>query len=84
MTVTRPKSSAERWAYLVEDAKRIMADRTGHSSKEERRWAADTLAVHESGHRWHGGQVAAGVQPQEPAAVTKLPIIMKPPNTQAE
>ena len=83
MTVTRPKSSAERWAYLVEDAKRIVADQA-RRSRAELRWALDTLAVHESGHAWHDGRAAAPIEPTEPAAVTKPPIIMKPPITQAQ
>lgn len=83
MTITRPKSSAERWAYLVGDAKRIVTDPAGRS-KAELRWAEDTLAVHESGHSWHDGRAAANIEPPEPAAVIKPPIIMKPPITQAQ
>jgi len=44
----------------------------------------DTLAVHESGHSWHDGRAAANIEPPEPAAVIKAPIIMKPPITQAQ
>ena len=81
-SLARPKSSAERWASLVEDAKRIVADR-GTYSKAELRWALDTLSVHESGHSWHSGAAGITVTPEQ-APVVKPPIIMKPPITQVE
>lgn len=80
----RPKSSAERWAYLVEDAKRIAANRGKHT-RAELRWALDTLAVHKSGHSWHSEQVTAvTVTAIAEAPVVKPPIIMKPSVTQAQ
>jgi len=81
--LARPKSSGERWACLVEDAKRIVASRDEHT-RAELRWAIDTLAVHERGHSWHDGQLAAITVTPEPAPVVKPPIVMKPPITQAQ
>ena len=81
--IPRPKSSADRWASLVGDAKRIVADRDNHS-RAELRWALDTLAVHESGHSWHNGQAGAVTVTPEPAPVVKPPVIMKQPITQAQ
>jgi hypothetical protein len=80
--IARPKTSAERWAYLVEDAKRIVVDRDKHS-RAELLWAHDTLAVHEAGHTWHGGDVA-NAQPPAQTAAARAPIIVKPAITQAQ
>ena len=82
-SLARPKSSAERWACLVEDAKRIVADR-GNYSRAELRWALETLSVQDSGHSWHSGQAGALTVTPEPAPIVKPPIVMKPPITQAE
>jgi hypothetical protein len=42
--VTKPKSSAERWAWLIADAKRILAHPPDHS-RGEVRWAEDMIGA---------------------------------------
>jgi hypothetical protein len=48
--VARPKSWPERWAYLVSEARRILASPNAHTVTEVR-WAEDVLTV-EGGAYW--------------------------------